>query len=116
MENWQLFESAKILSTEDINVAVVNVSTLKPIDGETIISYAKKTKGIVSIEDASVIGGLGSSICNVIAEEGLGIKVKKIGIQDCFGESGDPNELYKKHGLDAPGISMTVRNFYSSLI
>ena len=73
-------ESAKQLASEGINAAVINVSTIKPIDKKTIINYAKKTKGILSVEDASVIGGLGSSICDVIAEAGLGIKVKKIGI------------------------------------
>ena len=108
-------ESAKVLASVGISVAVINVSTLKPIDKKTIVSYAKKSKGIVSVEDATVIGGLGSSICDVIAELGLGKKVKKIGIQDCFGESGDPNELYKKHGLDPAGISKTIREFYSSL-
>ena len=108
-------EGAKILSSESINVAVINVSTLKPIDKKTIVKYAKKTKGIVSIEDASVIGGLGSSICDVIAGEGLGTKVKKLGIQDCFGESGDPADLYKKHKLDVDGICNNVRSFYSSL-
>ncbi len=105
-------ESAKLLASEGIKVAVINVSTLKPIDRKTIVSYAKKTRGIVSIEDASVIGGLGSSICDVIAEEGLGKKVNKIGIQDCFGESGDPSDLYKKHKLDVAGICSKVKSFY----
>ena len=112
---YQSVESAKVLTSEGINVAVINVSTIKPIDKKTIINYAKKTKGILSVEDASVIGGLGSSICDVVAEAGLGIKVKKIGIQDCFGESGDPKELYNKHKLDVDGICGTVRNFYYSL-
>jgi len=109
-------KSARQLASEGIKVAVINVSTLKPIDRETIVSYAKKTRGIVSIEDASVIGGLGSSICDVIAEEGIGIKVKKIGIQDRFGESGDPKDLYRKHKLDTKGICEIVRKFCSSLL
>jgi len=102
-------ESAKLLSKDGKKIAVINISTLKPIDKNTIIHYAKNTKAIVSVEDASVIGGLGSSICDVVAEEGLNIKVKKIGIQDCFGESGDPNDLYKKHKLDVNGICEIIR-------
>jgi len=108
-------ESARNLAFEGIKAAVINMSTLKPIDRNTIISYTKKVKGIVSVEDASVVGGLGSSICNVIAEEGIGIKVKKIGIQDCFGESGDPNDLYRKHKLDTEGICEILRRFKNSL-
>ena len=107
-------ESAKQLSLDGIRVAVINISTLKPIDRETIISYAKKVNGILTVEDASVVGGLGSSICDVVAEEGIGIKVKKIGIKDCFGESGHPADLYKKHKLDTDGISDTIRKFYST--
>ena len=108
-------ESAKLLENKGIEAAVINVSTLKPIDKETIIDYAKKTKGIVSVEDASVIGGLGSSISDIITDVGLGKKVIRIGIQDCFGESGDPDDLYRKHKLDTEGIYKTIKNFYSSL-
>lgn len=108
-------ESAKRLESKGVETAVVNVSTLKPIDKETINNYAKQSQGVVTIEDHTTIGGLGSSICDVIAEEGIGIKVKKIGINDYFGESGNPADLYKKHGLDIEGICKSVKKFYTTL-
>jgi len=112
---YQSLESAKYLSEQGIKTTIINVSTLKPIDKKTIIHYAEHTKGVVTVEDHNIIGGLGSSICDVVAEAGIGRKVKKIGINDCFGESGDPADLYKKHKLDIKGICETVINFYKTL-
>jgi len=101
--------SASILDKEGVRVTVVNVSTLKPIDRESIKSLGGAHDLFVTIEDHSIVGGLGSRVAEVVAEEGLSARVERVGIPDCFGESGSPADLYKKYGLDAAGIASRVR-------
>ncbi|AYE33917.1 transketolase family protein [Clostridium septicum] len=96
-------EAAKELEAEGIKARVINIATIKPIDRELIIKAAKETKGIVTAEEHSVIGGLGAMVSSVVCEE-CPTKVKKVGIQDTFGESGTPNELMEKYGLTAAEI------------
>lgn len=98
------------LDKQGIYVRVVDVHTIKPIDKETIIRCAKETKKIITVEDHSVIGGLGSSICEVLAEE-YPTKVTRLGIQDTFGKSGNAIELMKYFKIDAEAIIKAVRNF-----
>lgn len=80
------------LKAEGINVRVINMSTIKPIDGELIVKAAKETKAIVTAEEHSIIGGLGSAVSEVVSEE-CPVIVKKVGVKDVFGESGTPAEL-----------------------
>ena len=108
-------EAAQLLESKGISADVVNFSTLKPIDEEIILEYAYKRKAIFSVEDHSIIGGLGSRVCEVVAQTGVGIPVRRIGIKDCFGESGKPEDLYRKHKLDVDGIVEQVCNFYFAL-
>ncbi|ATD54224.1 transketolase family protein [Clostridium chauvoei] len=96
-------EAAKELEAEGIKARVINMATIKPIDREIIIKAAKETKGIVTAEEHSVIGGLGAMVSSVVCEECPTV-VKKVGIQDTFGESGTPNELMEKYGLTAAEI------------
>lgn len=98
-----------------IDADVINISTLKPIDSEIILKYVRQRKAIVTVEDHSIIGGLGSRVCEVIAESKMQIPVRRYGIKDCFGESGHPEDLYKKHRLDKDGIVEEVNNFYQTL-
>lgn len=98
------------LDKQGIYVRVVDVHTIKPIDKETIIRCAKETKKIITVEDHSVIGGLGSSICEVLAEE-YPTKVTRLGIQDTFGKSGNAIELMKYFNINAEAIIKAVRNF-----
>ena len=97
------------LSKKGINVRVVDVHTIKPIDKETIIKCAKETNKIITIEDHSVIGGLGSSICEVLSEE-YPSKVIRMGVQDKFGTSGKWNELLEKYELNCKYIVEKVLN------
>ncbi len=108
-------EAAEELAKEGIQARVINIHTIKPIDREIILKAGNETRGIFILEDHNIIGGLGSAVAEVIAEEGLGIPVKRWGIQDVFGESGDPKDLYKKHGLDKEGILERLREFYKKL-
>lgn len=96
------------LKAEGINVRVINMSTIKPIDRELIVKAAKETKAIVTAEEHSIIGGLGSAVSEVVSEE-CPVIVKKVGVKDVFGESGTPAELLEKHGLTAKHIAESVR-------
>ncbi|MDU1603722.1 MAG: transketolase family protein [Clostridium sp.] len=101
-------EAAKYLESEGIHVRVINISTIKPIDKEIIIKAAKETKGIVTAEEHSIIGGLGSIVSSVVCDK-YPCKVKMIGIEDKFGESGTPDELMEKFKLTSDAISESIK-------
>ena len=103
-------EAAERLAAEGIDAKVINIHTIKPIDKDLIIAAAKETGKIVTVEEHSVIGGLGSAVCDVLSEN-LPTPVLKIGINDTYGESGPAVELVKKYGLDADGIYEKVKAF-----
>lgn len=99
----EALKAQEILKGKGINVRVVDMHTIKPIDKELIIKCAKETKRIITIEDHSTIGGLGSSVCDVLSEN-YPTKVEKMGINDKFGESGKAEELMRFYGIDAQAI------------
>jgi transketolase len=101
-------EASDKLKEEGINARVINISTIKPIDRELIIKAAKETKGIVTAEEHSIIGGLGATVSQVVTSNEP-TKVKSIGIKDTFGESGTPDELMKKYGLTSDEIIKAVK-------
>lgn len=101
-------EAAKILEKEGIHARVINMSTIKPIDREIIIKAAKETKGIVTAEEHSIIGGLGAMVSAVVCDE-CPCKVKMVGIKDKFGESGTPDQLMKKFNLTSEEIVKNVK-------
>ena len=96
------------LEKQGINIRVVDMHTIKPIDRETIIKCAKETKKLISIEDHSIIGGLGTAISEVLTEE-FPTKLIKIGIKDTFGKSGKATELMEYYGLTAENIIKTIK-------
>lgn len=98
----------EMLKEENINVRVINMSTIKPIDRELIIKAAKETKAIVTAEEHSIVAGLGSAVSEVVVEE-CPVVVKKVGVKDTFGESGTPAELLKKYGLTSEDIVAAVK-------
>ncbi|MDU4861275.1 MAG: transketolase family protein [Terrisporobacter othiniensis] len=100
--------AADMLKEENIDVRVINMSTIKPIDTELIIKAAKETKAIITAEEHSIIGGLGSAVSEVVSENHPTI-VRKVGVNDSFGESGTPNELLEKYGLTAKNIVEKVK-------
>ncbi len=97
-------EAMEELKTKGINIRVVDMHTMKPIDKEIIIKSAKETKNIITIEDHSIIGGLGSAVCEVLAEN-YPKKVYKMGIKDEFGKSGKAEDLLKYFKLDKDSIT-----------
>ena len=105
--NESLVAAAK-LEEEGIHAQVINIHTIKPIDADLIAEAAKKTGKIVTVEEHSVIGGLGSAVCDVLCEREP-VKVLKIGMNDVFGESGPAVKLLEKYGLDAAGIYAKIK-------
>lgn len=103
-------EAAEELKKYGIDAEVINIHTIKPIDKKLIISSAKKTGKIVTAEEHSIIGGLGSAVCEVLSQE-YPTKVKMIGINDRFGQSGKPKDLLKEYGLTTQNIIETVKSF-----
>lgn len=101
-------EAYEVLKSEGINVRVINMPSIKPIDEEAIIKAAKETKGIITVEEHSVIGGLGSAVCDVLCTKHPA-KVDKIGVQDRFGQSGKPDKLLEEYGLTAENIIKHVK-------
>ena len=101
-------EAAKLLEADGINARVINIHTIKPIDEDIIVKAAKETKKIFTVEEHSIIGGLGSAVCDVVCDKAP-TSVYKIGIRDRFGESGPALELIHKYKLDAEGIYEQIK-------
>lgn len=101
-------EAACKLESDGIDARVINMHTIKPIDQDILIKAAKETKKIFTVEEHSIIGGLGSAVCDVLCEHAP-VSVYKIGMRDQFGESGPAVELLQKYQLDAEGIYKQVK-------
>lgn len=103
-------EAAEKLKAENINAEVVNIATIKPIDSELIVKEAKKTGKIITAEEHSIIGGLGSAVAEVLVKE-YPAKVKMIGVNDVFGHSGTPDSLLEHYGLTTDAIVEAAKSF-----
>ena len=110
LEVAETIEAAEMLAADGIDAKVINIHTIKPLDEDLVVAAAKETGKVVTIEEHSVIGGLGSAVCDVLAEKAP-TKVMKIGVNDVFGESGPALALIKKYGLDAESIYNKVKAF-----
>jgi len=101
-------EAAKMLAADGIDARVINIHTIKPLDEELLVKAAQETGRIFTVEEHSIIGGLGSAVCDALAEKAP-TKVTKIGVEDTYGESGPAVELIHKYGLDAEGIYKKIK-------
>lgn len=101
-------EAAKLLSADGIDAQVINIHTIKPLDKDMIVAAAKSTGRIFTVEEHSIIGGLGSAVCEALSET-CPVKVTRIGVRDTFGESGPAKELLSKYQLDAEGIYKQIK-------
>ena len=103
-------DAAEMLAKDGIDAEVINIHTIKPLDEELVLASAKKTGKVVTAEEHTVIGGLGSAVCDCLSEKHP-TPVLRIGMQDRFGESGTANALVEKYGLDGKGIYEKVKGF-----
>ena len=101
-------EAAELLAAEGISAAVVNISTIKPLDAELIIAQAQKTGAVVTCEEHTICGGLGSAVAEVLVEN-CPVPMARVGVEDKFGESGLPDELLEKYGLSASNIAAKAK-------
>ena len=108
----QALIAAGILEAEGINASVLNMYSIKPLPEDLLYEQASKTKAFVTAEDHQIIGGLGSAVCEFLSEN-YPVPVKRIGVRDCFGESGTQDDLYEKYGLTASDIAKAARNVIS---
>ena len=106
----EALKAAEILEKNNVKVYVANIHTIKPLDANLVIDLAKKTNCVITAEDHNVIGGLGGAVAEVLSENYPCI-MKRIGLQDIYAESGKPDELYKKYGLDSQSIAEEVMKF-----
>lgn len=110
LEVCEALKAAEMLEKDGICAEVINIHTIKPIDKELVVASAVKTGKVVTVEEHFTIGGLGSAVCEVLSENAP-TKVLRIGVDDCFGESGPALELIHKYELDAEGIYKKVKAF-----
>jgi len=101
-------KAAERLKKDKIDVYVVNIHTIKPLDEKLVIDLAKKTNCVITAEDHNIIGGLGSAVAEILSENYPCI-MKRIGMEDKYGESGKPAELYEKYGLSANHVAEKVK-------
>ena len=106
---FQSIMAAKELESEGIKIKVMNLATIKPIDVEGIVTLARETKAIVTVEEHQVMGGMGSAVAEVLAQN-FPVPVEFIGVQDKFGQSGTPVELIEHYGMDKNSIKEAVKN------
>lgn len=102
-------EAARALSQSGVRTAVWNAHALKPFDTETTLRLAAECQLMVTVEDHTVIGGLGSAVAEALAGQGTHAPLMRLGIQDLFGESGEGPELYEKFGISAGRITHAIK-------
>ncbi len=102
-------DTRELLSKEGIKARVIDMHTIKPIDKKLVLKCAKETNAMLTAEEHSIIGGLGSAVSEILAEKGCSCKFRRMGIQDMFCESGEPKDLFAKYGLSADHIAKTVK-------
>lgn len=104
----EAIKAAQLLAEKNISAAVINMHTIKPLDEECVIKYARKCGRVVTAEEHSVIGGLGEAVAATLLEGGVSAALRRIGVNDLFGQSGKPDELMREYGLDAQAIADAV--------
>ena len=105
---WEALKAAKILNKNGISARVINIHTIKPIDEQIIINAAKETGLIITVEEHQVMAGFGSAIAEVVVKSHP-VPMEMVGMNDCFGESGKPEELMQKYGLVAGNIAAKAK-------
>lgn len=107
-------DAGNMLSKQGISARIIDMHTIKPLDKKTVLRCVKETNAIITCEEHSIIGGLGSAISEILAENNCGCQFKRMGVKDIFCESGDPKQLLKKYGLDADHIASSVKKMLAT--
>ena len=107
----EAMEAALVMQEAGVDVRVIDIHTIKPLDEEIILKAAEETGRIVVAEEHSIIGGLGSAIAETVSKK-VPVKIAMVGQQDTFGESGSPEELKKKYGMNSEAITLAIREIY----
>jgi 1-deoxy-D-xylulose-5-phosphate synthase len=105
---YQALKAAEDLEKEGVSLAVINARFVKPLDEELILAFAKKTGKIITVEENALIGGLGSAICELLADKNISVKIKRIGLPDKFIEHGDLKTLKRKYALTSEALKKTA--------
>ena len=103
-------EAAELLAADGVSAKVINIHTIKPLDEELIVAAARETGKVVTVEEHSVIGGLGSAVCDALSAKAP-TPVLKVGVQDTFGESGPAGKLLEKYKLDGKGVYEQIKSW-----
>ena len=106
-------EAAELLAADGISARVINIHTIKPIDENLLVKAAKETGAVVTAEEHSIIGGLGSAVCEVLAEK-MPVPVRRVGVNDKFGKSGQVPDLLNAYGLTAAHIAEVARELVAA--
>lgn len=106
----EALDCAQLLENDGISAEIVHMLVVKPVDAQTLVKSAKKTNHVITIENHSIIGGLGSAVCETLCEN-YPVKVKRIGINDQFGQSGEQRELMNFYGLTGEKLAQTIKNY-----
>lgn len=106
----EAIEAEKMLKADGISAEIINIATIKPLDKELVVNSAKKTGKVITVEEHSIIGGLGEAVCATLSEE-CPTPVKRIGVNDEFGHSGPAKDLLKQFGLSAENIYKVAKEF-----
>ena len=110
----ECLQAAEQLAARGISAAVINMHTIKPLDEETVLRFASSCGAIVTVEEHSVIGGLGDAVGDVLLRNRCAIPFEKIGVQDRFGQSGKPDDVLVEYGLDVASITARIEKFVAS--
>ena len=110
----ECLQAAEQLSAKGISAAVINMHTIKPLDEEAVLRYASSCGAVVTVEEHSVIGGLGDAVGDVLLRNRCAIPFEKIGVQDRFGQSGKPDDVLAEYGLDVASITARIEKFVAS--
>ena len=110
----ECLQAAEQLSAKGISAAVINMHTIKPLDEEAVLRFASSCGAVVTVEEHSVIGGLGDAVGDVLLRNRCAIPFEKIGVQDRFGQSGKPDDVLAEYGLDVASITARIEKFVAS--
>jgi len=102
-------KAARKLETEGVGVRVIDMHTIKPLDTEAVLKAARETGRILTVEEHNIIGGLGGAVAETIAEAGLGVRFRRLGLPDIYSTIGQPDDLYQRYGLDQDGVYKAVK-------